>query len=98
MRYKLFRTRNPETHSYGDAIFVKDEDGHMLDVCFENEDDALDYIKLNIEKDLKYKAYIENPENHIMDLYGELNNFSKKQIQNSLIVKYRNKCKNESFV
>ena len=37
MKYKLTKCANPETHAYGDVIFVEDEDGNELNVYFEDK-------------------------------------------------------------
>ena len=97
MKYKLTKCPNPETHAYGDVIFVKDEDGNELNVFFKDEFEAFDYIKLQVENDEKYSDYLKNPSEHIMDMYNSLDEFDKKMIEQSLIQKYRNECMYQYF-
>lgn len=33
-RYKLTKGLNPETHAFGEVIFIKDENGNELNVGF----------------------------------------------------------------
>ena len=91
-RYKLTRSPNPETHASGEVIFIKDENDNELNVGFSDELDAFDYIKLQ-----EYADYLENPNNHIMDMYNSLDDFDKRMIEQSLIQKYRNECMYQYF-
>ena len=91
-RYKLTKSPNPETHAFGEVIFIKDENGNELNVGFGDQCDAFDYIKLQVENDKEYADYLNNPSKHIMDMYNSLDEFDKKMIEQSLIQKYRNEC------
>lgn len=97
MKYTLTREYNPETHSSGQVIFIKDEYGKELDVSFCDEFDAFDYIKVQIENNKQYEDCLRNPNKHIMDMYNSLDDFNKKIIQKSLIQKYRNECMYQYF-
>ena len=97
MKYKLTKCPNPETHAYGDVIFVKDEDGNELNVFFKDEFEAFDYIKLQVENDEKYSDYLKNPSEHIMDMYNSLDDFDKRMIEKSLVQRLKNKLMRQYF-
>lgn len=97
MKYKLTKCTNPETHAYGEVIFVEDGDGNELNVCFKDEFDAFDYIKLQVENDVKYADYLKNPSEHIMDMYNSLNEFDKRMIEKSLMLRFKNKLMHQYF-
>ena len=90
--YKMVYGDIPETHMNGKVVFVEDETGANVGVCFKNQLEAFDYIKTELEKDEEYKKYINNPGDFVMELYRKLNDSEKKLIQKSLVQKYRNKC------
>ena len=95
--YKLFSFLNPETHAHGIIIGIKDENGKEVDCYFNNQDDAFDYIKTNLENDIQYKNFISSPDVHAKDIYDTLSDFDKEMIQRSLVQKYRNQCMCEYF-
>ena len=97
MKYKLTKCANPETHAYGEVIFVEDKDGNELNVFFKDELDVLDYIKLQIENDKQYTDCIKNPSEHILDIYSSLDDFDKRMIEKSLIQRFKNKCMRQYF-
>lgn len=96
MIYKLSYGLHPDSHSSDNVIYIKDEKGNSLG-CFENQFDAFDYIKIDLEKDKKYKQYIEQPEMFIMEIYNKLNEQDKRLILETLIQKYRYTCMLEYF-
>lgn len=65
-RYKLTKGLNPETRASGEAIFIKDENGNEFNVCFSDQCDAFDYIKLQVENDKEYADCLNNPSKHII--------------------------------
>ena len=79
------------------VVFIKDENGNELKDTFYDERDAFDYIKLRVENDKQYAEYLNNPDKHIMDIYNALDDFDKKTIQQSLVIKYRNECMYQYF-
>lgn len=97
MKYKLTKCVNPETHAYGDVIFVEDEDGNEFNVYFEDELDAFDYIKLRVENDEQYADYLKNPSEHIMDMYNSLDDFDKRMIEKGLVQRLKNKLMRQYF-
>lgn len=97
MKYKLKRGTNPETHAFGDMIFVEDENGDELKVAFSNEYQAFDYIKMQVENDATYSDLINNPDEHIMELYNALDDFDKGLVQKNLVEKYRYECMYKYF-
>ena len=95
--YKLSYFPNPESHAHGTVIGVVDDNGKMMDRFFGNQEEAFDYIKTELEYDIKYRNFIFNTSDYIKEIYNELSVYDKVMIQKSLINRYRNQCMSEYF-
>ena len=95
--YKLRYFQNPESHAHGTVVGVIDDDGKVIDRFFDDQEDAFDYIKTELENDTYYKAFISNPDIYIKEIYDELDVYDKTMIQKNLIVRYRRQCMDEYF-
>ena len=91
MIYKLSSGLHPDSHSSDNVIYIKDEKGNSLG-CFEDQFDAFDYIKINLEKDKKYEQYIEHPDMFIMEIYNKLSKQDKELLLENIVQKYRYTC------
>lgn len=95
--YKLSYFPNPESHAHGTVIGVVDDNGKMMDRFFGNQEEAFDYIKTELEYDIKYRNFIFNTSDYIKEIYNELSVYDKVMIQKSLVYRYRNQCMSEYF-
>lgn len=95
--YELRYFPNPESHAHGTVVGVIDDDGKVMDRFFDNQEDAFDYIKTELEYDIKYRNFVFNSSDYIKEIYDELDIYDKARVREGLIVRYRIKCMDEYF-
>lgn len=76
---------------------VKNEEGEKIGGCFDDQFQAFDYIKTQLELDEKYKQYTEFPEMFIMEMYRALNGDEKRKVLRELVREYKEKCAYDYF-
>lgn len=95
--YKLKYFDNPESHAHGIVVGVVDDNEREVGKFFDKQDDAFDYIKIELEHDAIYKDFIFNPDIYIREIYDTLSNYDKVMIQKQLVNRYRDQCMSEYF-
>lgn len=76
---------------------VKNEEGEKIGGCFDDELQAFDYIKTQLEPDERYKQYTGFPEMFIMEIYRTLGSDGKRRVLKELVRGYKEKCAYEYF-
>ena len=76
---------------------VKNEEGEKIGECFDDDLQAFDYIKTQLEPDERYKQYTEFPEMFIVEMYRTLTSDGKKRILRKLVQEYKEKCAYDYF-